>query len=62
MRNSSCALSDYKFYFFFTLIVHFGDALIVLPAKTPLTDDHGEESDAYLGVKPCLKQAVNPVL
>jgi hypothetical protein len=29
VRNSVCALSDYKFYSFFTLTVHFSDALIV---------------------------------
>ena len=35
VRNSACALSDYKFYLFFTLTVHFGDALIVYLPRHP---------------------------
>ena len=33
--TSVAALSDYKFYLFFTLTVHFGDALIVYLPRHP---------------------------
>jgi hypothetical protein len=61
VRDSVRALSDYKFYLFFTLTVHFGDALIVYLPTHPERRSQGE-FNAYLGVEPCLKQAVNPVL
>jgi hypothetical protein len=35
VRNGLCALSDYKFYLFFTLTVHFDGALIVYLARHP---------------------------
>jgi hypothetical protein len=35
VRNSVCALRDHKFYVFFTLTVHFGDALIVYLPRHP---------------------------
>jgi hypothetical protein len=62
MRNSVCALSDSKFYLFFTSTVHFGGALIVLLPRHPLNKRSWGEFDAYPGVALCLKQAVNPAL
>jgi hypothetical protein len=35
VRNGVCALSDYKLYLFFTVFVHFGDALIVVLPRHP---------------------------
>jgi hypothetical protein len=60
-RNGACALSDCKFYSFFTLAVHFGEAPIVYLPDTLDRRSWGE-FDAYLGVALCLKQAVNPAL
>jgi hypothetical protein len=34
MRNGGFTLSDHKFYFFFTVAVHFGDvAIVYLPRR-----------------------------
>jgi hypothetical protein len=33
--TSAAALSDYKFYLFFTVTVHFGDALVVYLPRHP---------------------------
>ena len=60
-RNGVCALSDYKFYSFFTLSVHFGDAPVVYLPDT-LDQRSWGEFDAYLWNDLCLKQAANPVL
>jgi hypothetical protein len=44
-RGRRCVIVyAHRFYFFFTVTVHFGDALVVYLPKTLLNDDHGENS------------------